>query len=403
MIDLPSYDGECPSSLVTLTPHSRQSLKRRTTKTRRMMRPRWPRDLDAPARRTRGLAEENIGRCATPGVERARLPLLVDSNIDSGSGPETAGRALGRFATLFGEFALATSTAAITAFLVFWTFTAEWTPGPSSRAADGDSTEPRSIGPTQAAVERRTQGTNEQPSSPRARLAILRAPSGRVNDAIPLGVSLAGASGSVSLLISGLPAGSTISTGRPLGAGNWRLPASELSNAAIRPPRGFVGAIDLTVELRLADDTVADRQSLRLTWVGTPETTEARTADVAAPVGTDSAAPRETPNPQATSAPLRRLDREEIAYLLKRGEELLAAGELGPARLVLRRAAEAGHPNAAFALAITYDPILLEARRVVGVAPDIAMARAWYEKAKELGSTDASRRLELLARASKVE
>jgi hypothetical protein len=69
----------------------------------------------------------------------------------------------------------------------------------------------------------------------------------------------------------------------------------------------------------------------------------------------------------------------------------------------LARAAEAGDPNAAFALATTYDPILLRARRVIGVAPDIAMARAWYEKAKEFGSIDAPRRLELLARAVKVE
>jgi TPR repeat protein len=133
------------------------------------------------------------------------------------------------------------------------------------------------------------------------------------------------------------------------------------------------------------------------------ETAAGQTTGVAAPVRTDSTAPRETPNAQATSAPLRRLSREEIAHLLKRAEELVAAGELGPARLVLRRAAEAGHPNAAYALATTYDPILLEARRVIGLAPDIAMARAWYEKAKELGSTDASRRLELLARAVKVE
>lgn len=364
-------------------------------KMRRMMRPRGPRDLDASARRTRGLAEENIGRSAPPGpwVERARLPLLVD--IDSG-------RAHGRFSA-FGQFALFISTATITAFLVFWTFTTASTHGPSSRTAEGDSTEPRLIGPTQAAVERQTQGTKEQPSSPRARLAILRAPSGRVDNAIPLGVSLAGASGSASLLISGLPAGSTISTGRPLGAGNWRLPASELSNAAIFPPRGFVGAIDLTVELRLADDTVADRQLLRLTWVGTSETATAQTAGVAAPVGTSSTAPRETPNSQATSAPLRRLDHEEIAYLIKRGAELVAAGELGPARLALRRAAEAGDPDAAFALATTYDPILLGAPRVIGVAPDIAMARAWYEKARELGSIDASRQLELLARAVKVE
>jgi len=217
-----------------------------------------------------------------------------------------------------------------------------------------------------------------------------------VDDAIPLGVSLAGANGSASLLISGLPAGSTISTGRPLEAGHWRLPASELSNAAIRPPRGFVGAIDLTVELRLADDTVADRRFLRLAWT---ETTAAQTTGVAAPVGMDSTAPRETPKSQVTSAPLRQLDREEIAHLLKRGEELVAAGQLGPARLVLQRAAEAGDSDAAFALAITYDPILLRTRVAIGVAPDDAMARAWYEKAKELGSIEASKRLEAIGQS----
>jgi TPR repeat protein len=205
------------------------------------------------------------------------------------------------------------------------------------------------------------------------------------------------------LLLSGLPAGSTISAGLPFGADNWLLSASELSNATIRPPRGFVGAIDLAVELRLADDTVADHLSLSLTWVETPKTTTtiaaAQTTAVAAPAGTGSTdnRPRETPNSQATNVPLRRLDREEIADLLKRGEEFVAAGNLGPARLALRRAAEAGDPQAAFVLATTYDPILLETRRVIGVVPDIAMARAWYEKAKEFGSTDASLRLGLLA------
>jgi TPR repeat protein len=91
------------------------------------------------------------------------------------------------------------------------------------------------------------------------------------------------------------------------------------------------------------------------------------------------------------------MDHEEITDLLKRGGEFVAAGNLGPARLALRRAAQAGDPQAAFVLATTYDPILLETRRVIGVVPDIAMARAWYEKAKEFGSTDASLRLQLLA------
>jgi hypothetical protein len=141
---------------------------------------------------------------------------------------------------------------------------------------------------------------------------------------------------------------------------------------------------------------------------GMQGTAAAQTTGAAEPIGMDGAAPHETPKSQATSAPLRRLDREEIAHLLKRGEELVAAGQLGPARLVLRRAAEAGDSDAAFALAITYDPVLLQTRVAIGVAPDDAMARAWYEKAKELGSMDASRRLEAiraepLNRAAKVE
>jgi hypothetical protein len=132
---------------------------------------------------------------------------------------------------------------------------------------------------------------------------------------------------------------------------------SELSDAAIRPPRGFVGAIDLAIEVRLADDTVADRLSLHLTWVEAPKTTTeiaaAQATAVAPPVGTGSTGipPRETPNSQATSAPLRPLDRDEIAGLRKRGEEFMAAGNVGLARMALQRAAEAGDPQAAFALA----------------------------------------------------
>jgi hypothetical protein len=48
-------------------------------------------------------------------------------------------------------------------------------------------------------------------------------------------------------------------------------------------------------------------------------------------------------------------------------------------------------------LATTYDPAILRERKVYGFAADVAMARSWYEKAKEFGSAEASRRLELLA------
>ena len=361
---------------------------------------RRPRDPDPSGRRISELIE-NIGRGAPdedPGFELPRVPLLGDSDLDdSDSGPAR------RRGLTIGHFVLAISVAAITAFfVVVWTRTNTSTQGTST--AEADDTEPR----LQAAVERRTQGA-EQPAWSRARLAIVQPPPGTVDEAIPLGMWVVGAGASASLLISGVPAGSTLSAGRPLAAGYWRLPASELGNAAIRPPRGFAGSIELAVELRLADDSVADHQSLRLTWVAPPAAAPppavaapAYTAPVAAPafaapVATDNTPPRGRPSSPVINAPIRRLDREEIAILLKRGEQLVAAGDYGSARLVLQRAAEAGDVNAAFALATTYDPIQLSARRAIGVAPDIVLARTWYEKARAYGSADASRRLEQLA------
>jgi TPR repeat protein len=91
------------------------------------------------------------------------------------------------------------------------------------------------------------------------------------------------------------------------------------------------------------------------------------------------------------------LDPNEIASSLRRGDGLIASGDLAAARLVLRRAADAGDARAAMTLAETYDPAILEKLGVHGVVPDLAMARGWYEKAKQFGATEATQRLELLA------
>ena len=63
-------------------------------------------------------------------------------------------------------------------------------------------------------------------------------------------------------------------------------------------------------------------------------------------------------------------------------------------------AAQAGDSGAALALASTYDPLVLQRLGERGLAPDIAMARFWYEKAKELGSKEAPERLEVLVSRS---
>ena len=80
---------------------------------------------------------------------------------------------------------------------------------------------------------------------------------------------------------------------------------------------------------------------------------------------------------------------EGIADLVKRGRELILAGKIRDARLLLKRAADAGDTSAAFALGTTYDPTELEKLGARDADPDIAVARAWYQKAKDLGSAAA--------------
>jgi TPR repeat protein len=49
------------------------------------------------------------------------------------------------------------------------------------------------------------------------------------------------------------------------------------------------------------------------------------------------------------------------------------------------------------ALGATYDPTFLAKISVLGVSADLDKARSWYQRAKDLGSQEAPRRLEMLA------
>jgi TPR repeat protein len=89
------------------------------------------------------------------------------------------------------------------------------------------------------------------------------------------------------------------------------------------------------------------------------------------------------------------------AMLVKRGQEFIANGDLGAARLVLRRAADGGDAQAALLLGSTYDPATFKHFKVIGLTPDPAQARAWYRRAVDLGSAEAVRRLEPLAQGAR--
>jgi TPR repeat protein len=95
-------------------------------------------------------------------------------------------------------------------------------------------------------------------------------------------------------------------------------------------------------------------------------------------------------------APSRNLSEEEIAMLRKMGDDYISSGDFVGARTVLERAAEAGDSSAAFAIASTYDPVVLERFKVRGLEPDIVKASFWYERARALGSSEAPHRLQAM-------
>jgi hypothetical protein len=90
----------------------------------------------------------------------------------------------------------------------------------------------------------------------------------------------------------------------------------------------------------------------------------------------------------------------DITWMMKVGSELMASGEIVSARTMFQRAAEAGEAKAAFALAETYDPLVLEKLGAKGgIQPEITLAQSWYELARKLGYVGASERLERLAQS----
>jgi hypothetical protein len=95
------------------------------------------------------------------------------------------------------------------------------------------------------------------------------------------------------------------------------------------------------------------------------------------------------------------LSADAIAMLVNRGKADLMDGDISAARLLLRRAAEAGNADAALALGSTFDPLVIAGLGAFGVQADAAKAREWYQKAAALGSSLASDRLAKLARAGK--
>jgi len=208
-----------------------------------------------------------------------------------------------------------------------------------------------------------------------------------VNEPIPLGGVLLGLDAEA-IHITGLTEGSRLSAGEKLGASGWQIPARDLAGVLVVPPSSFVGTMRAVIELRSAGNVPVDTQIARYEWVAKLTDREATA--------------RPQPKAQDVSQlvpPTGKLSPQRLAQLVKRGVELIRIGDFAAARLVLRPAAEAGNAEAALLLGATYDPTAVSDLGALGLAPDSNAARAWYQRAMESGSIEASGRIERLTRA----
>jgi hypothetical protein len=285
----------------------------------------------------------------------------------------------------------------------------------------------------------------QPPAPPQKRTATLAVQdgSGLANDPVPLGIHVGAPPPGAFVSINGLTAGARLTSGKRIGPSEWRVSATEISGVSVIPPEGFTGQMLVTAELRDGDGVALTGTSTRLTWAPAPSLAAVAPPRVAvapppmsapppvvvppriavAPPPMSAAPPVALPQPVVVPPPVamaappvamaaagpspmpappqadvvRSLDPREIAALIKRGQDLLAGGDVQSARLLLMRGAEARDARAALLVGTTYDPALLRQIGADGPMADVAQARMWYQRAKEWGEPGAQRKLEALA------
>ena len=211
--------------------------------------------------------------------------------------------------------------------------------------------------------------------------------------------------------IRGLPAAAVLSDGHSIAPGAWAIPLAVLPNLRISLPVGIVGKSEVSIALVQIDGTVlAEAKSSLIiaaaSMIAPEQQQPPRERSVASvgpastpleaspPPATRPPAPAATP--QSSEPPPLTDDQKRALVFIERGRTQAERGNISAARLFYRRAADAGLGEGALALAATYDPDELARMRVAGVQPDLALAREWYEKARQLGATEAEERLRRL-------
>ena len=218
--------------------------------------------------------------------------------------------------------------------------------------------------------------------------------------------------------LRGLPPSVSLTEGHAIGPGSWAIPLAGLPTLKANIPTGISGRAEIVISLigmdgRLLAETKtalivgpaamipSQEKAIPSKDKAPVELPPTRLAAPAPPTSPPAALVQPTPAPAArestvtpSRAPeLTSQDKARAERLVARGEEYLATGNIVAAREFFERAADAGLAVGALRLAATYDPAELRRLQVQGIAPDRTTARKWYERARELGASEAVERL----------
>jgi hypothetical protein len=211
---------------------------------------------------------------------------------------------------------------------------------------------------------------------------------GEAPSSLPIKIQLSPEQGAKNafIRIRGLPRTVALSEGHAIAPGAWSVPLAALATLTFILPAGLEGQSEVSISFVNIDGGVLAEARTTLVVAA---------AKVRPPAETRALAP-----PAAAPAPIvPKMDpaeRERAMRLHAQGVEQLQRGNVYAARKFFELAATAGLAQSAIAAAATYDPDELVKLNVVGLQPDAAAARKWYEKARELGAVEAAERLRRL-------
>ena len=189
------------------------------------------------------------------------------------------------------------------------------------------------------------------------------------------------------LLLRGLPEEASLSAGRRTGAGTWMIRAAEVPGLTLTAGESASGDYPLEVYLLDAANGPQARHRLVLRITQAPLQVYAAGLGLGWPTALAPQSAESDAAPAAAAKP---------DALRERAQRLLGEGDVAAARFLLTQLAERGEADAAYELALTYDPEVLDRAGVRDVGSDAATARAWYEYAARAGHVGALQRLQML-------